>query len=200
MGGTLLPKEAHKHYSLWMKLFSLTGFGNSLATQCSAQQLGTERWREAQSKQKLIWLVSLHVTDRWFTKWSSNFWPFLPNALYGLYSVSKINVQEFKEVFHLAYHVIGLTGVKVTLVPESAWSQCEVTFFFYYYYSKLRLSAREQLHKTMTNSPTQINVSPVFTAYLTLSNGTVRDICRFIGRWCWSSKPIAAHPVAILQK
>lgn len=43
VGGTLLPKEAHEHYSLWMKLFSLTGFGNSLATQCSAQQLGTER-------------------------------------------------------------------------------------------------------------------------------------------------------------
>lgn len=82
--------------------------------------------------------------------------------------------------------------------------ECLVTMwsdiFFYYYYSKLRLSAREQLHKTMTNSPTQINVSPVFTAYLTLSNGTVRDICRLIGRWCWSSKPIAAHPVAILQK
>lgn len=151
MGGTLLPKEEHEHYSLWMKLFSLAGFGKSLAKQCSAQQLGTERWREAQSKQKLIWLVSLRVTDRWFTKWSSNFWPFLPNALYGLYSVSEINVREFKEVFHLAYHVIGLR--------EQKWPWCprvlghNVRWHFFFFYSKMRLSAREQLHKMMTNSP-----------------------------------------------
>lgn len=92
-----------------------------------------------------------------------------------------------------------LTGAKVTLVPESAWPQCEVTFFSFFIL-KWGSQRGNSCTKRWLIPPTQINVSPVSTAYLTLSNGTVRDICRLIGRWCWSSKPIAAHPFAILQK